>query len=115
MRRSTIPSPGKRAASHSPERPLFPWQTVNRALVALILATAAAGVAMKFIPEIRRCQALHAWIRDLQSEEEHLRLYHELLLRELDWMETRPEYVEQIARDKLDLYRPGELIFRPHP
>ncbi len=38
-----------------------------------------------------------------------------LATREISWLKTDPTYLETIARDRLDLMKEGETIFRLEP
>jgi cell division protein FtsB len=35
--------------------------------------------------------------------------------REVNWLKTDPTYLETIARDRLDLMKEGETVFRLEP
>jgi len=35
--------------------------------------------------------------------------------REISWLKTDPNYLETVARDRLDLMKEGETIFRLEP
>ncbi len=81
-------------------------------MVVIILLVMAAFGVFTFIP---------AWSRrgDLAGklEAERAKLAAEQLLqkqrtREVSLLQTDPEYVETIARDKLGVMKPGETIYR---
>lgn len=91
------------------------WHQVNRLLTAAIFLVALIFVALAFRPEWNRRNEL---ARQLSQEE--AKLASELLLqkqrtREVQLLQTDPEYVEMIARDKLGVMREGETIFRLDP
>jgi len=88
------------------------WHYLNRFMVLIILLVASAFGVLTFYP---------AWIRrdELvgQLEAEQAKLAAEQLLqkqrsREVKLLQTDPEYVETIARDKLGVMKPGETIYR---
>ena len=88
------------------------WHYLNRFMVLIILLVASAFGVLTFYP---------AWIRrdELvgQLEAEQAKLAAEQLLqkqrsREVNLLQTDPEYVETIARDKLGVMKPGETIYR---
>ncbi|MDX2080909.1 MAG: septum formation initiator family protein [Terrimicrobiaceae bacterium] len=91
------------------------WHQVNRLLTAAIFLVALIFVALAFRPEWNRRNELAR-----QLEEEQAKLAAEQLLqkqrtREVHLLQTDPEYVEMIARDKLGVMREGEVIFRLDP
>lgn len=65
-----------------------------------------------FGPEIRRLRALESQADSLAEEERRLATRLNELRRRQRWLETDPAYVEAVARDRLDLKRSGETIFR---
>lgn len=88
------------------------WHQLNRLLMGIIFFVAAIGGVLTFYPEWNRRNELAA-----QLEEEQAKLAAEQLLqkqrsRDVTLLQTDPEYVEIIARDKIDVMREGETIFR---
>lgn len=49
---------------------------------------------------------------ELEKSKELATIDQHRLLREKNLLKTDPEYIENIARDKLDLMKPGETIYR---
>ncbi len=92
--------------------PQPPIPTVWQVTALLIAVTATTWTVATFGPEIRRLRKLEAQGEALAAEE--LRLESRLadIRRRQHWLETEPAYVEAIARDRLNLYRPGETVFR---
>jgi cell division protein FtsB len=81
-------------------------------LVVLIFFTALAAVGYRFLPEISKRREQSARLEQLKAavEQERRTLARNLL--EEDLLKHDPEYVALMARDKIDLMKPGETIFR---
>ncbi len=88
------------------------WHSLNRFLIVLILLVLAMIAAYRFLPEIskRRDQQTHVDRLKAEVERERQVLTRNLRLEEL--LKHDPEYVATVARDKLDLMKPGEFIYR---
>ena len=84
----------------------------TRVVWALIGAAVVITLALNFYPAWMRLTAMR---RDLAKQKEHLEALkketqdHE---REVGLLQSDPQYLEMIARDKLDLMKDGEKIFR---
>ena len=87
--------------------------TVTQWMTGLVLL---AGLALFFVPVIQRTHAyqqeetsLRAQIEKAQDEQQQIRI-------ETEHMKTDPAYVEHVARDRLQMGRPGEEIvhFTPY-
>ena len=81
-------------------------------MLGLIVVVVFVGIGLAFVPVIKNHSQLRAQLRKLQLEIANL---EDTLKREetkLKLLKTDPEYVETIARDKLDVMREGETIFR---
>lgn len=91
------------------------WHSLNRLLIALILLALALLVGFRFTPEISKRRIQQAILDELKVEVEKER---QLLARSerLETMLKRDaEYLGIIARDRLDLMREGETIYRFEP
>jgi cell division protein FtsB len=88
------------------------WTILNRLLITAIILAVCAGGAVAFIPLIKERSVTTNRIEALQAEiarEEALRSRN---LREVEMLKNNPEYVEMIARDRLNMMKPGEVIIR---
>ena len=88
------------------------WRAVNRFLIVMIGLGVVAGTALYFVPELRRIEEMRAGLAGLQKE---LAAQQLLLLqqqRQDKWLHEEPDYVEQLARDRLGLMKEGETIYR---
>ncbi len=82
-------------------------------VTAFLVTVLATGWTMgTFEPEIRRLLALEAQADALSAEERRLEGRLDEIRRRQQWLENDPAYVEAVARDRLDLQRTGETIFR---
>lgn len=88
------------------------WHHLNRLVTAAIFLVVVGVVVLAFYPEWTRREAL---ARQLGEEREKLvaeQLLQEQRSREVVLLQTDPEYVEIIARDKIGVMKEGETIFR---
>ena len=88
------------------------WHSLNRLLIVLIL-TGIAGVAVvRFNPELTKRRAQLAILDQLKVEAEAARQEFQRNTREEKMLLLDPEYLGTIARDRLDLMKEGETIYR---
>ena len=86
--------------------------TVNRVLSAMVVVGLLAMIGLWFYPELIRRNDMVATLEHKKAElakEKALRKQRE---REKYLLENDPEYIESVARDRLDLMKEGETIFR---
>jgi cell division protein FtsB len=91
------------------------WHSLNRLLVALIAFTAVTLIACAFVPELKNSQEQSDRVDQLQaqiSKERDLLAEH---TRQVELLQGDPEYIETIARDRLDMMKEGETIYRIDP
>lgn len=88
------------------------WHRLNRFVAALVLLGVFGGVAIMFYPVWRQQQDMRARIATLEHEKSVKTAQLEHSRREIELLRKDPEYVETIARDRLNLMKPGETIFR---
>lgn len=106
--------PLRRAQRRKKQSPKI-WQGLNQLIVLLIWIGAGVFVVFSIYPEWRRLQDMEqnlAREHKTLAEEELARLQRE---REVFLLESNTEYLETLARDRLDLMREGETIFRIQP
>ena len=88
------------------------WHSLNRFLVALIVFAVCILILCAFVPLLKRQRELKAQITDLRADIDvkktalHKANQQEQLLR------NDPEYLELVVRDRFDLMKEGETIFR---
>jgi cell division protein FtsB len=88
------------------------WHSLNRLLVTLIALTVLAVVAYRSLPEITKRRDQQLRVEQLKAEVERER---QMLLRNTrieELLKHDPEYVALIARDRLDLMKENETIYR---
>jgi cell division protein FtsB len=84
----------------------------TRVIWALIFAAGLMTLGFTFYPEWARLASMKS---DLASQEERLADLKKKTAdhdQEVKLLQTDPQYLEIIARDKLDLMKEGETIFR---
>jgi cell division protein FtsB len=91
------------------------WHSLNRLLVTLIVIAVCILVVCAFLPLLKKQRELGARVADLKAEIEKKRLALNRATREEDLLRNDPGYVETVARDRLDLMKEGETIFRLEP
>ena len=84
-------------------------------LAASVALLVSAGVFYVFWPEIRRLDELEAQADALAQEEQRLRSQLTDVERKERWLREDPVYLEAVARDRLDLRRANETVFRIVP
>gem|GEM_PF-1013628 len=88
------------------------WHVVNRFLTFAVILGGIIMLGLLFVPVLDRTRELK---EILEREKQELRVA--LLLqkkreREVFLLRSDPTYLEMVARDKLDLMKSGEIIFR---
>ena len=85
---------------------------VNRAAFTIFLVTGCVAMAALSIPQMRKLRSLKEELARANAQEHHVRSHKERKSRELIALRDDPAYLELVARDRLDLYRSGERIYR---
>ncbi len=96
-----------------PEEPgLDIWQRLSKLVLAMLFVCVVIAVLRLFLPEIERRN--HLQQQALYYEELRAKKASRLaqLQKEYDLLRNDREYLEAVARDRLDLMREGETIFR---
>lgn len=88
------------------------WQRLNRVLKVLLFLAFVLVVVSLFLPQYNRLNASRADIDNLQAQVNEQKMILARQEREVNWLKTDPTYLETIARDRLDLMKDGETIFR---
>jgi cell division protein FtsB len=86
--------------------------TVNRLLAFLVVLVTLGALGISFIPIRHKTKELEETLRIRNQELAAEILLQKQRFRELHLLQSDPDYLETIARDKLDLMKPGETIFR---
>jgi cell division protein FtsB len=88
------------------------WQRLSRGMEVVIYLLLLLSVYKLFGPELDRQEELTAEINRLKQIEEVKKERVERLSQEHRLLKTDKDYLETVARDRLQLQRPGEYIFR---
>ena len=88
------------------------WHYLNRFMMIVILLVASAFGVFTFYPAWNRRDELAAKLESEQARLAAEQLLQKQRAREVTLLQTDPEYVEMIARDKLGVMKPGETIYR---
>ncbi len=91
------------------------WNVLNRLLITAIILAVCAGGALAFIPLVKKRSDTSRHIEELQAEIAREKALLSRNTREVELLKNDPEYVEMIARDRLNLMKPGETIIRLEP
>jgi len=91
------------------------WQRLNRVLLVLLFVAIWLGIATLFVPPYKTLLRSRNEIDNLQAQVNEQKHLIARQTREVNLLTTDREYLETIARDKLDLMKEGEVIFRLEP
>jgi cell division protein FtsB len=87
-------------------------KALNRVLMFLTFVGAICIIALWFYPELKRRDAM---VKNLEEKQTMLAMEearNRQQTREVYLLENDREYIETIARDRLDMMKEGETIFR---
>jgi cell division protein FtsB len=88
------------------------WHSLNRVLFVLIVLVVAMIAAYRFLPEVSKRRDQQTRVEALKADVERER---QLLVRNVrveELLKHDPEYVALVARDRLDLMKEGETVYR---
>jgi cell division protein FtsB len=88
------------------------WHGINRVLTGLVVLGVVVLVGVMFYPVWQQQQDMRARIAGLERERVEKSSSLESRKREIYLLQHNPAYVETIARDRLNLMKEGETIFR---
>lgn len=100
--------------AHRRKDPAF-WNAINRVLFVLLVVLGLAGIGLWFYPELAKRNAMSNYLDEQKKELAAQELLRKQRDREVYLLENDTAYIETIARDKLDLMKEGETIFRLDP
>lgn len=87
-------------------------QRLNIGAFYLLLIIACGGVTAKCLPEFRKLQSAEEELLLVQLSEAEINTQYDQQLREYRALEQDPHFLEIYGRDRLDLYKKGERVFR---
>jgi len=88
---------------------------LNRILYLLIAAAALILLVCWFLPLVKERDRQQHYLQTLKQEVDQERALYNKQSKKLTLLQNDPAYTEILARDKLDLMKPGETIFRMEP
>lgn len=88
------------------------WQRLNRVLRVLLVVAIWLVIISLFVPPYKKMSQSRAEIDTLQAQVNEQRTLLARQTREVTLLKTDATYLETIARDRLDLMKEGETIFR---
>jgi cell division protein FtsB len=91
------------------------WQRLNSVLRVLLLLAAILVIVSLFLPLHKKLGQGQTENENLQSQVNDQKILLARQTREVNLLKTDPTYLETMARDKLDLMKEGETIFRLEP
>ena len=88
------------------------WQRLNRVLILLLLTAGVLVLGSLFLPRFKQLRQSRAEIDSLQQQVNEQKVLFAKNSREVNLLKTDPAYLETLARDRLDLMKPGETVVR---
>jgi len=91
------------------------WTRLQSLGFFVFVAIVGFGVMLLFVPLLHERHAMQQDIARLDRELEQQDALEKKQKTEIEALKTDPGYVERTARNKLNLVRPNEVIFRFEP
>ena len=88
------------------------WQRLNSVLRVLLVLALALVIVSLFLPQAKKLTQSRAEIENLRGQVNEQKILLVRQTREVNVLKTDPVYLETMARDRLDLMKEGETIFR---
>src|SRR5262249_37694 len=88
------------------------WQRLNRILLVLLIIAIWLSIVSLFVPPYKKLMQSRTEIDNLQQQVNEQQTLLARQTREVNLLKTDVSYLETIARDRLDLMKEGETIFR---
>jgi cell division protein FtsB len=88
------------------------WQRMNHVLRVLLFIAVWLLIISAFLPPYKKLNQSRAEIEQLQAQLTEEKNLLARQTREVTLLKADPTYLETIARDKLDVMKVGETIFR---
>ncbi|MFT5467966.1 MAG: cell division protein FtsB [Verrucomicrobiales bacterium] len=88
------------------------WQRASRVLTYMLVFAGIAVACVLFWPEIERLEKIGDGNSKLEAEVAMLEAERDAVKQEFQWLRDDPEYLELVARDRLNLQKDGETVFR---
>lgn len=93
-------------------KPFSFWNIINRVMISAIIVALCIAGALVFIPILKQQGEELEHQRHLEAEIKKETALLAKQSREVELLKNDPEYISIIARDKLNVMKPGETILR---
>ena len=91
------------------------WQRIQSLGFAVFVLVVAFGLGLLFLPLLRRSHLMQQDMRQLDREIEQQEAAERRQRGEVEALKPAAAFVERTARDKLNLAKPNETIFKFEP
>ncbi len=91
------------------------WNRLQSLGFVVFAGVVLCGVALMFAPLLNRRHAMRQELLRLDQEIARQAALEKQQQQEIDALKSDPSFVERTARDKLNLARPTETVFRFEP
>jgi cell division protein FtsB len=91
------------------------WQRLNRVLRVLLVIAIWLVIISLFVPPYKKLTQSRGEIDNLIAQATDQKVLLARQTREINLLKTDVTYLETIARDRLDVMKDGETIFRLEP
>ena len=91
------------------------WAKLISVTQLLLVLCVVAAIALWFLPVIQKNKKLQQEKAENARKIAQATEQNKLLQQEVELLRADPVYVERLARDRLNLGKPGEVIFRFDP
>jgi cell division protein FtsB len=91
------------------------WQRLNTILRFFLAVAVVLVIVSLFLPPYKKLGQGRAELENLQNQVNDQKMLLARQTREVNLLKTDPTYLETMARDRLDLMKEGETIFRLEP
>ncbi|HJT44796.1 MAG TPA: septum formation initiator family protein [Chthoniobacterales bacterium] len=88
------------------------WQRWNRVLLTLLFLAAWLVIISLFVPPYKKLKLGQEDISKLETQRDQQQALLAKQTREVNLLKTDPAFLEITARDRLDLMKEGETVFR---
>ncbi|MEI7864680.1 MAG: septum formation initiator family protein [Chthoniobacterales bacterium] len=88
------------------------WHRLNKVITTLVVLGFLTCIAIVFYPAWLKREEMRARVIALRGEQVEKTAQLKASSRQIELLRHDPEYVETIARDRINVMKPGETIFR---
>ena len=107
-----LDSPSRRPSDSNDRGRTTGVRILTRTALSIFLLTGCVALAVLSVPQTRKLRELKEELARARALESHVQDRKDQKRRDLKALRDDPAYLELVARDRLDLYREGEQIYR---